>query len=272
VDDWLTPDSLLARINFLKEYPDFGAVYGDGFYCNVEGKFLKRFSEYRPTNFSGDVFDYLITNPFYGTGANVLVRRQVFDTHQIRYDESIVWCQDWDIYIRIAAKAMYGVVDTPTIWYRLHEANMTMSMAKKQQRDSSIRTRLKVLESPRFASVSLRQKRIFFLQVLQNELYNRLDEQRLVISLPQFQALPKPEQARLLRLMANNYLLKGEHLNFAREWLNKAWALAPFDLKTALVALLVNLSPRLTKPVVKYWHQKSVTTAELLSPLELAKG
>lgn len=271
VDDWLTPDSILARVNFLKQHPDFGAVYGDGFYCNVEGKFLKRFSEYRSTNFSGDVFDNLITNPFYGTGASVLVRRQIFDIHQIRYDESIVWCQDWDIYIRIAAETKYGVVDTPTVWYRLHEANMTMSMATRRRIDSLMRTRLKVIESPRFASVPLAPKRLFFLQLLHDELYSRLDEQRMVIGLPQFQALPKSEQARLLRLVADHYLSNNEYLDFAREWLNKAWALTPFNPKTASIAVLANLSPRLIQPLVKYWRQKNETPGESVSPLEMAK-
>jgi hypothetical protein len=43
-----------------------------------------------------------------------MVRHKILKNDQIRYDESIVWCQDYDLYIRIAEKAASGVVDTVT--------------------------------------------------------------------------------------------------------------------------------------------------------------
>ena len=37
VDDWYTPTSLEDRIEFLISYPQFGAVYADGYYCDIHG-------------------------------------------------------------------------------------------------------------------------------------------------------------------------------------------------------------------------------------------
>ena len=127
-DDWFTNNSIADRVQFLNQEHEIGVVYGDGIYCDVDGKPLMSFSENRVGDVVGDVYDVIISAPFFGTGGNVMVRRDVFENYHIRYDESLVWCQDYDIYIRIAEKVAFGVIGTAIIWYRLHEANMTMSM------------------------------------------------------------------------------------------------------------------------------------------------
>jgi glycosyltransferase involved in cell wall biosynthesis len=270
-DDWFTPESLSDRVRFLTEHPEYGVVYGDGYYCDVTGKLLQHFSNYRIENVCGDVYDILITSPFFGTGANVMVRREVFEKNRIRYDEAIVWCQDYDIYIRIAEQASFGVVDTVTVWYRLHEANMTMSMPQGRRLESLIRTKFKVLNSPRFTRVATPSKINFFSQFLVYDLERRLEDQMTLIDNPYFQILPKPQQARLLRLAANHYLLIGQHIEFARDWLRRAWALAPFDPKTGSALVLAHLHPDLTKLIVKWWRQAGLREGAHQSPFEMAK-
>ncbi len=112
-DDWYTSNSLQDRVGFLENHPEFGAVYGDGIYCDVNGNALRRFSEYRIGNVTGDVYDTLITSPFFGTGANVTIRREIIEDSQIRYDDNIFWCQDLDFYIRVAEKCSFGLVELP---------------------------------------------------------------------------------------------------------------------------------------------------------------
>ncbi len=127
-DDWYPPNSLGDRVEFLNHNPNFGAVYGDGNYCNEVGENLLKFSEHMPNGISGDVYDMLIVSPFYGTGATVLIRKSTLDQNKIVYDETIFWCQDWDFYIRVAANATFGYVNTITIQYRLHGEGMTLAM------------------------------------------------------------------------------------------------------------------------------------------------
>lgn len=271
-DDWFTPDSLLDRIRFLEDHPEHGVVYGDGYYCDETGKLLRRFSEHRIGNVRGDVYDTLIGTPFFGTGANVMVRREVLERNKIRYDESIVWCQDYDIYIRIAEQATFGLVDTPTVWYRLHEANMTLSMPRDRRLESLIRTKFKVLNSPRFSRVPAASKVGFFSLLLTCELVYRLEDQRTVIDHPGFRTLSKKQQARLLRSAANLYLMIGQHIDCSRDWLRRAWALAPLDPKTGTALVLAHLHPGCSKLIVKWWRQLASHNGVHRSPPEMSKG
>jgi len=272
VDDWFTPDGLAERARFLDEHPECGVVYGDGYYCDVDGKLLERFSKHRIGDVVGDVYDILIYSPFYGTGGNVMVRREVLDKYQIQYDDSIVWCQEYDLYIRIAEEVPFGVVGTPTIWYRLHEANMTMSMPEGRRLDSLIRTRFKALNSARFSRVSTSRKTAFFSQFLVYDLARRPEDQARVIGSRHFQALPKHQQVRLLRAVAKQYLLLGEHLEFARDCLRTAWTLAPLEPKTGLIAVLAHLHPTMSKPMIERWRrQERQRIAACRSPFQMVK-
>ena len=86
-DDWLAPNSLQDRVAHLQAHSEYGVAYGDGVYCNAAGEAVLRFTEHMPSGVAGDVYDTLIVSPFYGTGAAVLVRSQILDRLQIRYDE-----------------------------------------------------------------------------------------------------------------------------------------------------------------------------------------
>lgn len=267
-DDWYTNNSLQDRVDFLNNHPEFGAVYGDGFYCDENGMILKRFSEYRIGNVSGDVYDVLIQTPFFGTGANVMIRREVLENFHIRYDVSIFWCQDLDLYIRVAEKCEFGVVDSLIVWYRIHKANMTMSAPQGRRLESLMRTKHKVLSSPRFELVQIPSKVAFFFQFLTVDLQGQPSDQETVIIERSFLSLPKPEQAKLMRLVGNQYLL-GEKTRFAKDWLLRAWRTAPFDVKTLLSVIVANLSPALVKFIVGWWRRSHGHNIVNRSPFEM---
>ena len=270
-DDWFTVNSIGDRVNFLDDEQKYGVVYGNGIYCDIDGKRLMRFSENRIGNVSEDVYDILISTPFFGTGGNVMVRRDVFQNYQIRYDESIIWCQDYDLYIRIAEHVAFGVIDTDTIWYRLHEANMTMSLPKDRRLQSFIRMKYKVLASPRFLRVPTNSRVEFFYQLLVYDLCNRLDDQMIVIRSNQFCLLPRKEQATLLRRVANCYLLKGENIVFAKGLLRTAWSLQPLNPKTVTILFLAFLSPRLAQSIISQWQHRNRQNGVYHSPFLMAK-
>lgn len=272
VDDWFTPISISERVNFLDLHPEFGVVYGDGMYCEIDGKPLMRFSEYRVGDVVGDVYDVLINNPFFGTGGNVMVRRNVFDKYNIRYDESIVWCQDYDIYIRIAEHVSFGVIDAVTIWYCLHETNMTMTMPTEIRFESYLRMKNKVLASPRFLKISTSFKvEFFYNQILTCGLAHRLDDQMALAKDDHFRSLPRQQQAWLLRLAANHYISIGENAEFARTLLGNAWSLQPINPKTILSLILAYLNPDLAKWITKKWQQLNTEEYGYKSPISMIK-
>ena len=269
-DDWLAPGSLADRVDYLHANPSHAAVYGDGYYCDSAGKPLLRFAEHMATvGVTGDVFDTLIVSPFYGTGASVLVRRLALEKNNIRYDESIVWCQDWDFYIRLAALEPFGFTPQILVYYRLHEAGMTVSMPGGRRLESLLRLRKKALASRRFQDTRLAQKIAFFYDYLIVDLADRTAEQSEVFESEYFLVLPPGERSRLLRLAANQYLLQNTHLITAREWLRKAWQLSPFDLKTILVSLSTAVNPRLARLILRSRQRYQGGQAKV-SPFELA--
>lgn len=268
-DDWLDPDSLRDRVACLSDHPELGVAYGDGMYCNAAGETVLRFTEHMPSGVAGDVYDTLIVSPFYGTGAAVLVRRQVIEQFQVYYDDAIVWCQDWDFYIRLAEKAHFGFVPSIAIFYRLHSAGMTLTMPTGRRLESLLRLRFKVLAAPRFMQVSEAQKAAFFYDFLIKDLHGRVAEQERVFASPAFRALPPRQAARLLRLTAISYLLEMEQIPSVKKWLGAAWSRAPFDPKTALAAGLCTLSPSLAQKVVRRW-QRARGQGDQSSPFEMA--
>jgi glycosyltransferase involved in cell wall biosynthesis len=267
-DDWLPVESLAARVARFGERPGADVVYGDGTYVDAQGAPLQRFTELMPAGGAGDVFDTLVVSPFYGTGATVLIRRAVLLRTGQRYDEAIVWCQDWDFYIRLAAGTSWDFAPALSINYRVHEAGMTLSMPSGRRLESLIRLRRKVLAMPRFAEVTAEQRERFFYDVLVRDLDDRVDTQREFLSGPAFAALPPDRRARLLRVVANGYLAGGRHVAAARDWLGAALSANPTDPKTMITWVLARVSPAAARTVVSRWRAKPEVA---LSPFDTAK-
>lgn len=270
-DDWLTTSSLGERVAFLRAHPEFDAVYANGVYTDVDGRPLSRFSEYCVSGVSGDVFDNLIISNMFGTGAAVLQRHEPLREYNLFYDEQITWCQDWDFYLRLAEQIQFGYLDTLAVNYRLHSANMTMQMPGERQRKSAIRTRQKVIASPRFQPVSVEKKREFFYAYLLVTLCGESADQRRVVESSEFAVLPAADQARLVRIVANDYLLESPDPKLCREWLDRALALNPRDWKTLMVSALFNLHVGLARQAV-YLYRKRNSPRPVRSPLQQVTG
>lgn len=268
-DDWLPEDSLALRVEYLVQHPEHDVVYGNGTYCNEDGKALMHFSDLMPTGVSDDVYDTLVTSPFYGTGAAVMIRRHVLASRALTYDEKIDWCQDWDFYIRLAEQSRFGYVPKPVIFYRLHGGGMTMTMPKGHRLQALIRLRNKVLASPRFDRVQVSQKIQFFYDYLLRDLYGNPAEQSEVIRSDPFLSLSPLQQAGLIRRTALEYVSNQEHLQAAGEWLEKSRQLNPRDPKTRVAVLLLQMSPSIARFVVRRW-QGRYRYQDAKSPFEIA--
>lgn len=267
-DDAYTPESLGVRVAYLEAHARDGVVYGDGLYCDENGQPFLRFSELMPTGVAGDVFGDIVVSPFFGTGASIMIRREVIEQASLRYDESIVWCQDWDFYIRLAALARFGYVDSITVRYRVHGAGMTAAMQKERRLDSLNRLRMKVMASPRFEAVAISQRSQFFYDVLIVDLDGRPDAQERMLSSSQFRRLPAAEQGRLLRLVAADYVMRGERLALANRWLRQSWRRAPLDAKSAMLALFSAVHPGLARLFIKMRRAQSPGHTNRKSPFE----
>jgi glycosyltransferase involved in cell wall biosynthesis len=268
-DDVYPPHSLADRVARFLLHPEVGVVYGDGVYCYETGEPFLKFTEQMPSGATGDVYDLVIVSPFFGTGATMMIRKAVLDAHELLYDESIVWCQDWDFYIRVAEVTPFEFVPTITIEYRMHGAGMTVAMPQGRRLESLIRMRHKVMASPRFGQVSDAQKAAFFYDVLTQDLWGDVAAQEGVFDGAAFALLSAGQQARLLRLTAVKYYLAVQEQAMAKRWLRRAWKAQLTDPKTAVVTVLVHLNRQLATAVIQRW-QAQAQPAGQKSPFELA--
>jgi glycosyltransferase involved in cell wall biosynthesis len=259
-DDVYPSHSLADRVEYLATHPDYGAVYGDGYYCRESGEPFLRFSEHMPAGVSGDVFDTLIVSPFYGTGASVMIRNEALQRQALRYDESIVWCQDWDFYIRLSAGTQIGFVSSIMIHYRLHGSGMTVAMPQGQRLGSLLRLRQRVMKLSRFQTVGDSQKAAFFYDFVVNELHGQTEKQAQVFDDPAFRELSQREQSRLIRLAARRYAAAGQQ-TIVKAWQQMAWLRSPLNARSAMMALAWFLSPRLAQRVSQQREERMAERA-----------
>lgn len=95
-DDYYLPGAITAAVGGLKRNPAAGAVYGEGYLVDPEGRISCRFPYTQPINLWKLVHlsDYILQQ-------TVFFRRDVLD--QLGYlDEDLHYTMDWDILIRIA--------------------------------------------------------------------------------------------------------------------------------------------------------------------------
>jgi glycosyltransferase involved in cell wall biosynthesis len=113
-DDVWTPGHLSARVDWLDEHPDFGAVLGQ--VCNVDpdlGVSGRPWPEALPAN--GSVFRALLRiQPQVGA---TLVRRSALETVG-PFDETLISDEDWDWHLRLALGERVGFVPVVCVLFR----------------------------------------------------------------------------------------------------------------------------------------------------------
>lgn len=72
----------------------------------------------------GDVYKALLRGNFVsGSGSSVLVKRAIFDSVGL-FDEQLISCEDWDMWLRIAKKYQFDFVNKNLVSIRVHCNNM----------------------------------------------------------------------------------------------------------------------------------------------------
>lgn len=127
-DDLWTPDKLEAQVNALQENPPAALAYSWTDYIYESGQFFRQGPHF---NFSGDVFAKLLLSDFVGNGSNPLIRKQVF-SEVGGFDESLNAVEDWDMWLRLAARYPFVAVPSPQILYRQSPTSMSANPRKME--------------------------------------------------------------------------------------------------------------------------------------------
>lgn len=120
-DDLWTPDKLEKQLVALEQNPEAGVAYSWTAFIDERGKFLYA---WKPLYDEGDVYPKLLVQNFISSGSNILVRRQFIEAAG-EFDPNLKSVEDWDYYLRLAARCPFVVVPEYQILYRQSSRSMT---------------------------------------------------------------------------------------------------------------------------------------------------
>ncbi|CAD0353936.1 glycosyltransferase [Xanthomonas hortorum] len=154
-DDYLLAGGLDAQVRYLRAHPQKLAVIGDACVVDQHGRLLHGSAMrdlhrvdtgmYR----SEQGIRRALIQQWAVSGAVALLRRSAFDA-RTGWDESLR-IEDWDFFLRLAARNALGFVDVPVCAYRLHGNNLSKT--------ANVRARIANLSESR--QVALRCAELF---------------------------------------------------------------------------------------------------------------
>jgi glycosyltransferase involved in cell wall biosynthesis len=131
-DVWL-PEKLEMQMALFDTQPELGLVYSDSYIIKTDGErlvttFLDNYGKYAPAR--GHILDELLIESCFIPLLSVVVRQRVLaDVGGFNPDYNIV--EDYDLWLRIAAKYPFDFVPQPTCSYRFHTSSAMR--AQKEQ-------------------------------------------------------------------------------------------------------------------------------------------
>jgi glycosyltransferase involved in cell wall biosynthesis len=136
-DDLWTPDKLEAQWQALKANPDAKVAYCWNDLIDEAGD---RIGSGCHITANGNVFAQLLLTCFVVSGSNPLIQRQAFiDVGQ--FDELLEASQDFDLYLRLAARYPFVAVSSPKVLYRVSQTSMSTNMRRLERTSLIVRER-----------------------------------------------------------------------------------------------------------------------------------
>lgn len=128
-DDLWTADKLEAQLQALEANPQAALAYSWTEFIDEAGQCVGTRLE---SIYVGNVFAQLLESNFIGSGSNPLISTQVFDEVG-GFDESLTHGEDWELYLRIAARYHFAVVPSVQVLYRVTDYSATSNAIKLEE-------------------------------------------------------------------------------------------------------------------------------------------
>lgn len=127
-DDLWTADKLEAQYEALQSNPQVAVAYSWTDYIDDSSQFLRRGSH---ITVNGNAHAKLLVIDFLENGSNALIRKQaLIDVGG--FDESLPAAEDWDIFLKLAAKYSFVAVPSPQILYRISANSMSANVVRQE--------------------------------------------------------------------------------------------------------------------------------------------
>lgn len=132
-DDVWMPFKLMKQVYKFAQNPELGLVYGwvRSIYPDGRLKYVSR------PNKEGWVYKDLLLNNFQHNGSIQMVKKECFETVGL-FDETLPHCQDYDLWVRIAKKYQFGVINDILVEYRVLPNSLSKQHKKLQKNHFAI--------------------------------------------------------------------------------------------------------------------------------------
>jgi glycosyltransferase involved in cell wall biosynthesis len=125
-DDLWTKDKLAKQLLALQKNPQAGVAYS-WVTCMVEDPQNPgdvTFVADNKSNSTGNIYPDLLLGNFIGNGSNILARTEAIESVG-EFEPTLKSCEDWDYYLRLAAKWEFVLVPEPQVLYLKTAGTMT---------------------------------------------------------------------------------------------------------------------------------------------------
>lgn len=127
-DDLWTVDKLASQLKALQENSQAGVAYSWTDHIDENSQFLRGGSH---CNISGDVYAELLKSNFLANGSNVLIRTQAL-IEVGDFNQSFTPAEDWDMYLRLAARYHFIAIPLVQILYRVTTTSASSNVFKME--------------------------------------------------------------------------------------------------------------------------------------------
>ena len=147
-DDLWLPHKLELQVPVFEQAPEVGLVYCWAYYIDASGQRIHRRGEnvLRSFEAGGNVFETLLFDCVITAGGSSAVIRQDCIRQVGFFDEALTHVEDWDMWLRIAARYSVAVVPQALVCFRVSDPAMLL---EKHARYDVPGGRIRVIEKAR---------------------------------------------------------------------------------------------------------------------------
>lgn len=128
-DDLWTPNKLELQLKALQDNPQAAVAYSWSDWIDQSGQFLRAGGH---ITVNGNAYEKLLIRDFIESGSNPLIRKQALD--EVGYfDQSVTPPEDWDMWLRLAAKYEFITVEESQILYRISPNSASFNIEKMEE-------------------------------------------------------------------------------------------------------------------------------------------
>jgi glycosyltransferase involved in cell wall biosynthesis len=212
-DDLWTPDKLESQLAALQQHPEAGVAYSWTYYF-MDGQ-ERTLHPGKQLFYQGNVYAQLLVNNFLASGSNPMICRKVIESVG-QFDSACTPCEDWDFYLRLAARCFFVVVPKHQILYR-QSSNSGSSKVKAVERAGLLTIQKAYQVAPSKLQYLKHQSLAW--------LYQYCTQQYLKQNVNNIDAVNQARQKLWQAICLHPQILLGDYAQSLTRWLIKKWIL-----------------------------------------------